>query len=104
MNRLFHKILTNSFCFLFIKAQTQTIYTTGTTVTTLPDGTLTTATATATDPSQPPRKMRRVACTCPNCKDGDNRSVDGKKKQHICHMPNCGKVYGKTSHLRAHLR
>ena len=28
----------------------------------------------------------------------------GKKKQHICHMQGCGKVYGKTSHLRAHLR
>ncbi|KAF2974915.1 hypothetical protein EK904_012018, partial [Melospiza melodia maxima] len=28
----------------------------------------------------------------------------GKKKQHICHVPGCGKVYGKTSHLRAHLR
>ncbi|CAO2597064.1 Transcription factor Sp3, partial [Lemmus lemmus] len=27
-----------------------------------------------------------------------------KKKQHICHIPGCGKVYGKTSHLRAHLR
>ncbi|KAG1662661.1 Transcription factor Sp4 [Nymphon striatum] len=27
-----------------------------------------------------------------------------KKKQHICHMPGCQKVYGKTSHLRAHLR
>lgn len=28
----------------------------------------------------------------------------GKKKQHICHIVGCGKVYGKTSHLRAHLR
>lgn len=27
-----------------------------------------------------------------------------KKKQHICHIPGCNKVYGKTSHLRAHLR
>ena len=33
-----------------------------------------------------------------------NTSGDNKKKQHICHMPGCGKVYGKTSHLRAHLR
>lgn len=27
-----------------------------------------------------------------------------KKKQHICHILGCGKIYGKTSHLRAHLR
>lgn len=31
-------------------------------------------------------------------------SGTGKKKQHICHIAGCGKVYGKTSHLRAHLR
>lgn len=51
-----------------------------------------------------PRKLRRVACTCPNCRDGDSRNSETKKKQHICHMPGCGKIYGKTSHLRAHLR
>ena len=54
------------------------------------------------------RRPRRIACTCPNCRDGDNKSVttkDGKtRKLHICHVPGCGKVYGKTSHLRAHLR
>lgn len=27
-----------------------------------------------------------------------------KRKQHLCHIPGCNKVYGKTSHLRAHLR
>lgn len=54
------------------------------------------------------RRQRRVACTCPNCQSGQNvkSNKDGasKKKQHVCHYPNCGKVYGKTSHLRAHLR
>lgn len=50
------------------------------------------------------RKMRRVACTCPNCRDGEGRNSETKKKQHICHIPGCNKVYGKTSHLRAHLR
>lgn len=47
-------------------------------------------------------RVRRVACTCPNCVMPD-RSSD-RKKQHICHVAGCNKVYGKTSHLRAHLR
>jgi uncharacterized Zn-finger protein len=34
---------------------------------------------------------------------GHNNSQH-KKKQHLCHVPGCGKVYGKTSHLKAHLR
>ncbi|XP_037344417.1 transcription factor Sp3a isoform X3 [Pungitius pungitius] len=48
------------------------------------------------------KRLRRVACTCPNCKDSSGST--GKKKQHICHIAGCEKVYGKTSHLRAHLR
>lgn len=32
------------------------------------------------------------------------RGPTDRKKFHICHLPNCGKTYGKTSHLRAHLR
>ena len=59
-------------------------------------------------PAQP-RRLRRVACTCPNCVNGINSKATNnegspKKKQHICHYPGCGKIYGKTSHLRAHLR
>uniref|UniRef100_A0A8B9KS31 Sp3 transcription factor n=1 Tax=Astyanax mexicanus TaxID=7994 RepID=A0A8B9KS31_ASTMX len=51
------------------------------------------------------KRLRRVACTCPNCKEGGGRGTSmGKKKQHVCHIVGCGKVYGKTSHLRAHLR
>lgn len=55
------------------------------------------------------KRVKRVACTCPNCANGVNaRAInpDGtlKKKKHICHYPGCGKVYGKTSHLRSHLR
>ncbi|KAL3058373.1 hypothetical protein OYC64_010524 [Pagothenia borchgrevinki] len=49
------------------------------------------------------RRNRREACTCPFCKDGEGRDPN-KKKQHICHISGCGKIYGKTSHLRAHLR
>ncbi|XP_043086184.1 transcription factor Sp1 isoform X4 [Puntigrus tetrazona] len=55
-------------------------------------------------PTPSSRRTRREACTCPYCKDGEGRSDPSKKKQHICHIPGCGKVYGKTSHLRAHLR
>lgn len=54
-------------------------------------------------PGQGKRLMKRVACTCPNCDQGENRLVD-RKKQHVCHIAGCNKVYGKTSHLRAHLR
>ncbi|CAN9497754.1 unnamed protein product [Ophioblennius macclurei] len=55
--------------------------------------------------AQEGKRLRRVACTCPNCKESGGRgSGMGKKKQHICHIVGCGKVYGKTSHLRAHLR
>ncbi|RVE40514.1 hypothetical protein evm_014836 [Chilo suppressalis] len=49
------------------------------------------------------RLLKRVACTCPNCDQGENKVVD-RKKQHVCHIAGCNKVYGKTSHLRAHLR
>lgn len=63
-----------------------------------------TETSTPSSDSGAGRKMRRVACTCPNCRDGEGRNSETKKKQHICHIPGCNKVYGKTSHLRAHLR
>ncbi|XP_065352682.1 transcription factor Sp4-like isoform X2 [Cloeon dipterum] len=49
-------------------------------------------------------RVRRVACTCPNCTDGERYRGGNRKKQHICHIAGCNKVYGKTSHLRAHLR
>lgn len=62
----------------------------------------------ASDSPQPRSRLRRVACTCPNCVSGMNTGKNGdgtlRKKQHVCHFPNCAKVYGKTSHLRAHLR
>ncbi|XP_010889234.1 transcription factor Sp5a [Esox lucius] len=48
------------------------------------------------------RRCRR--CRCPNCQSSTSNDEPGKKKQHICHIPGCGKVYGKTSHLKAHLR
>eukprot|EP00062_Callorhinchus_milii_P023506 gi/632982417/ref/XP_007908125.1/ PREDICTED: transcription factor Sp5-like [Callorhinchus milii] len=48
------------------------------------------------------RRCRR--CRCPNCQAPSTGELPGKKKQHVCHVPGCGKVYGKTSHLKAHLR
>ncbi|XP_007669403.1 transcription factor Sp5 isoform X2 [Ornithorhynchus anatinus] len=50
------------------------------------------------------RRCRR--CRCPNCQaaGGGPDPEPGKKKQHVCHVPGCAKVYGKTSHLKAHLR
>lgn len=55
------------------------------------------------------KRMKRLACSCPNCITGFNtrlgRGAGSKqKKLHICHVPGCGKLYGKTSHLRAHIR
>ncbi|NWX70641.1 SP5 factor, partial [Alca torda] len=40
------------------------------------------------------RRCRR--CRCPNCQSAAGSAPEaepGKKKQHICHIPGCGKVY-----------
>jgi len=49
-----------------------------------------------------PRKCER--CRCPLCMDPNRVQVPGEPAMHLCHYPNCGKMYKKTSHLRAHLR
>lgn len=48
---------------------------------------------------------RCIKCQCPNCIGEENGTKKpSAKKVHICHYPGCDKVYGKTSHLQAHLR
>jgi hypothetical protein len=57
-----------------------------------------------------PRYSGRSQCFCPNCAEADklepNASSANIKKRnvHSCHIPGCGKIYNKTSHLKAHLR
>lgn len=69
-------------------------------------------TAPPTPQAPSPRSQRRYSgratCDCPNCQEAERLGPAGlhlrKRNIHSCHIPGCGKVYGKTSHLKAHLR
>ncbi|XP_060592319.1 transcription factor Sp9-like [Ruditapes philippinarum] len=68
-----------------------------------------TAAMTSLNPSRSQRRYTgRATCDCPNCQEAERLGPAGahlrKKNLHNCHIPGCGKVYGKTSHLKAHLR
>lgn len=70
--------------------------------------TITPPTVTAPSSRSQRRYTGRATCDCPNCQEAERLGPAGahlrKKNIHSCHIPGCGKVYGKTSHLKAHLR
>ena len=50
-----------------------------------------------------PRKSSK--CQCPNCTNPLPEDENAKiVKKHACHWPGCPKTYGKTSHLKSHIR
>lgn len=64
----------------------------------------------STTASKGRRYTGRSTCNCPNCQEIDRTELSSvaqhlkAKGQHNCHIAGCGKVYNKTSHLKAHLR
>ena len=55
------------------------------------------------DKTVKPRKSSK--CQCPNCTNPQPEDESMKAvKKHACHWPGCPKTYGKTSHLKSHIR
>uniref|UniRef100_A0A671Q4N7 Transcription factor Sp4-like n=1 Tax=Sinocyclocheilus anshuiensis TaxID=1608454 RepID=A0A671Q4N7_9TELE len=58
---------------------------------------------------QPSKRLRRVACSCPNCRDGEGRYPLGEKKKHKkCEKrfecPECSKRFMRSDHLSKHIK
>ncbi|KAL7291939.1 hypothetical protein TKK_0014230 [Trichogramma kaykai] len=51
-----------------------------------------------------PALKKTCRCTCTNCQSSNPVLGPDGKKIHVCHVTGCTKQYGKTSHLKAHLR
>lgn len=58
-----------------------------------------------TPPAETKQSRKCCKCQCPNCLIAlDSPMTPSGKRTHICHYVDCGKQYGKTSHLKAHIR
>ncbi|XP_016314748.1 transcription factor Sp4 [Sinocyclocheilus anshuiensis] len=51
---------------------------------------------------QPSKRLRRVACSCPNCRDGEGRYVRKCEKRFEC--PECSKRFMRSDHLSKHIK
>lgn len=50
------------------------------------------------------RYRKSSRCTCELCSKPRSPEEKNEPKKHKCDWPGCGKLYGKTSHLKAHKR